>query len=847
MSRQTLPLRAKGNLLALAAASYTPHSFARGSPIELQLAPPSSLLTPGRAAFWLLVLPLLGGCLEARPRATLEIEVRGSVYPRPRCVKGVASLGQVHPAGDPIPGAQVRLDPGELRGATDGEGRLVLELPEENYTLQLAAPGYAARQEAVPLRAGKTKRLTFNLLPCVSSGEDKLRVGFGKQVVLSAQSRCGGAWLDAAITWTQLEGPDIRDSVGSWSSPQLTFTTRSIEEVRSLPDEPQLLSFSHDEAGEYVFQLTARGPDGAIAKDYTLVTSTNVAGGVTSVPPFDVYTFAGEKQGPWQWQVVQWPAGWPLTLEGATTRTPSVRPYPPGPLTLQQTLTIRNARTGLTFSLSVGDWNQVNRDCGRADCHPPLQRGWESTRHSFTWRKLIDGELVSARGEPAESCATCHALGYDRSVTNGGYDDMADTTSARFPSILKAGNYDALGSAVKEVSNVYCLACHGPARVDPPVAEQPGRFAAGVCARCHDRKPEQDLVAQWRTSRMARTVKSDLNGPESREECTRCHTAQGSYYANFALGRPPSRDVLVMACCEVLAPITCQACHSPMYATNKAQVFRYGAVSTPSGLKLENVGSGALCAVCHNTEHDIAALRSRDERLAPHSPQADLSYGRAGFDLPAAGLPPLSGVACARTAGEGCVTCHMDKGPLPGEPGYRLVGDHTFRMTSSENVPNVRPCQACHPDRQSFNPRARADYDGDARVRGVREEFDGLMELLRARLAAAIVERGYTGCGPTPRRGRWFAVGYRQKIVVTDELGVDLGDCDGNGVVEREEQPHLFPADDVLLHMAAYNYLLVVKDGSFGLHNYPYVIKLLQRTVFALSGGKNLPAWELYR
>ena len=85
--------------------------------------------------------------------------------------------------------------------------------------------------------------------------------------------------------------------------------------------------------------------------------------------------------------------------------------------------------------------------------------------------------------------------------------------------------------------------------------------------------------------------------------------------------------------------------------------------------------------------------------------------------------------------------------------------------------------------------------------------------------------------------------------MLTDAEGYDLGDCDQSGAIERDEQPFTLPgnAEDALLHKAAYNYLLIKRDGSRGLHNHPYSGRLLQRTITALSGGKNLPAWELYR
>jgi hypothetical protein len=286
-----------------------------------------------------------------------------------------------------------------------------------------------------------------------------------------------------------------------------------------------------------------------------------------------------------------------------------------------------------------------------------------------------------------------------------------------------------------------------------------------------------------------------------------------------------------------------------MVARNPPQVFRYGPAQTKSGLDLEDIGAGALCVTCHNLEHDVRDAATVEARLAPHAPQAELSYGRAGFAMElsanAPALPPLEGVACSRTAGEGCVTCHMDKGPAPGEPGHRQVGDHTFRMISSEGVANTRPCQACHQGRAGFDPLAGGDWDGDGVTRGVRDEVRGLMALLRAKLTAQLRARDYRGCEPALGRAHWFKAGDRSRLVLVDAEGYDLGDCDRNGFIERAEQAFVVP--DAKLYRAAYNFLLVELDGSGGLHNLPYIIKLLQRTLVALSDGHNLPSWELYR
>jgi hypothetical protein len=793
----------------------------------------------------------LASCLSPEEPGSLRVRVLGPSNPRPRCAKGAAALGHLDTRGDPVEGALLHLDPGGFTATTDSSGEATLTgLPEGEYHLSATATGFrSVSARDLTVASGEKGLSLFYLLPCIAVTSNQYRVGFGVKVVLEAKNACGAEWDGAELAWTQVEGPDVRASFSSPSAAKLAFKTRTLAQMKVLPDEQQILAFSPDEAGQYVFRVTGTRSDGASSSDYAYVTSTDVTGGMNSVPTGLTYTLAGSKQGPWKWWPTQWPTGWISTLADTATRTPTVTLLPPEELATQATVILEDKyHSSSSFSFVVGTWNGVNRDCGRAECHYALQRSWEKTLHASTWRKLLDGEISSARGEIAGPCAACHALGYDLSVDNGGYDDVARDLKAKLPDEAAAGTYAGLPKGLKDVSNVYCLACHGPARVDPPMGEQPGRFAVGVCARCHDRSPEQDLVAQWKTSRMSMTARGDLNGPESREECASCHTAQGFYYKNFALGRPLGAGTVVMICCENTAPITCQTCHSPMYASNKAQVFRYGNVQTTSGLSLSGIGSGALCSTCHQTEHNVSSAKALAERLAPHSPQAELSYGRAGFTLEAStAFPTLSGVACSKSAGEGCVTCHMDKGPDHGSTGYRKVGAHTFRMTSSEGVENLRPCQACHSDFQSFAPRAGGDYDGDGRIGSVREEYDGLVALLAVRLAAAISERGFLSCGASKRKGVWFKASESRKLVVVDELGFDLGDCDASGAIERKETPRVFGAGDSLLHKAAYNYLLLEKDKSHGLHNFPYAVKLLQRTLYALAGGKGLPGWTLHR
>jgi hypothetical protein len=189
----------------------------------------------------------------------------------------------------------------------------------------------------------------------------------------------------------------------------------------------------------------------------------------------------------------------------------------------------------------------------------------------------------------------------------------------------------------------------------------------------------------------------------------------------------------------------------------------------------------------------------------------------------------------------------MNAGPAVKESGYRQVGLHTFQMISPEGVPNLRPCVACHPGRTSYDSKARGDYDGNQRVEGVRQEVQGLLNLLEARLSSAIKALKLTGCQGKNGPSAGFKLNSDGKIVLTDALGQELGDCNRNGVLEEKETAAVFPKANTLYHQAAYNYLLIKNDKSVGLHNYPYTVALLQRTLYALGQGQDLPAWQSYQ
>ncbi|MCK5795846.1 MAG: hypothetical protein KAI47_01595 [Deltaproteobacteria bacterium] len=814
----------------------------------------------------LLLATTISGCPSNGKEISLVVRARP--YPRPRCGRGVASLGHLDLRGKAVDGANVKILSTGQRGKTDTRGQVTFQIAFRNLRAQprfaqIHAKGFRIqpRYRLLPHKANTAPQV-ITLQPCLTLGKARRAVGFSTRLTLRPKNLCGKTWEPSQIKswrWRLLEAAGAkkitRASVQSWTDATLTFRTPPLKALRSIPKSPQILSFSPEQAGEYIFELEAENKQGEISRSQQLITATSVANGMTSVPPFATYVFAGEAKGPWKWKLTRIPKGWRVPLRGATTRTPSVTPIPQVAFGRPEVVELTNELTGLRFSIVCGNWDTVRRDCGRSDCHRSLETAWRQTTHAQTWKRLLDGELKLKRGPAATACADCHALGYNTSFNNGGYDDLARRHGVVMPLKRVKGTYDKLPQAVKDVSNVYCLGCHGPGRLDPPIAEQPGLFGVGICARCHDQPPEHTLVAEWRLAKHAKTITDDINGPDKEHRCAACHTAQGFVYGHFAVARPHASKTAVLNCCETTQPITCQACHDPMRATPRKQVRHFGEVKTPSGAALEMAGSGAICSLCHHADADIENPKHLAERRAPHAPQTDLLVGRAGYLLAPKNttLPELTGKACVTKTKDSCVTCHMYAGPKAGERGHLALGDHTFLVATprekgapaSSVIENIASCRPCHATMKQFNDPAKADYDGDGQVEGAKDEVKGLLSILNAKLRHGIALKGYESCSAAPKPGVWIARGAREKIVVVDAKGHDLGDCDKNGIIERNEKPFVFPDTDILLHKAAYNDLVVARDGSFGLHNYGYTIKLLQRTIVALGG--ETPKWTLRR
>jgi mono/diheme cytochrome c family protein len=249
--------------------------------------------------------------------------------------------------------------------------------------------------------------------------------------------------------------------------------------------------------------------------------------------------------------------------------------------------------------------------------------------------------------------------------------------------------YHDMPSALRRVSGVNCLACHGPGTVPEPQ----GRWAllrADVCATCHDAPPRYGHVAAFKTSKMSR---ADAD-PRTRDDtCARCHTTWG--FLDQPERRPPAH--------AGEAGIGCAACHAvhPEHREEGATtVGRVCAAALPrevavpaalEGRVPNTAAKSRVCLPCHTPDGDGG----------PASSAAALWLGHGGLD-PETGAP-LDGEGPHAAVEGGCVGCHRS-----GPDGLGKGASHGFHADQAA-------CAGCHApkteDVAAFRAQAQALFE----------------------------------------------------------------------------------------------------------------------------------------
>jgi hypothetical protein len=335
-------------------------------------------------------------------------------------------------------------------------------------------------------------------------------------------------------------------------------------------------------------------------------------------------------------------------------------------------------------------------------------------------------------------------------------------------------------------AGVDCENCHGAAAnhaANPgdPTAVPRVEVASTLCGGCHT-GPHQPIFEEWKSSPHS-TVVEDMNPTNRIDSCGRCHsgTARLSLLQGKAL---PVGDANL--------GIVCIVCHDPHRKTANPVQLRNPIASTKDYfLTTSDVFTNKynpninICAQCHNHR---GASWSSSSRAPHHSPQYNMLLGTVG--LLASGVPPNQPASHALLIKDQCVGCHMQSTNFVSE-AQPAVSGHSFAVQSFDT------CRACHPLPEQLAQFATGAISNQ--VQRIKAELD-LWAITKA---------------PDALRASY---GTRAWEYTTP------GDLSPGGSGPSSSEQALVPQN---IQKARFNLYLVLYDGSYGIHNAPFAVTLL--------------------
>ncbi len=424
---------------------------------------------------------------------------------------------------------------------------------------------------------------------------------------------------------------------------------------------------------------------------------------------------------------------------------------------------------------------------------------WMNTEHASMFKNGVNGVVSSHYGS---SCMQCHTTGYNPGAKNGNFADVASQVGWTFPSTLVDTNFAHVyhtSAQLAQLGTIGCESCHGPGseHVGDP-AKISVSLSASVCLQCHDEPPHHAIGREWTSSPhdsgMAALQAGDAmlnNAP-----CAQCHNAGG--FADYATEGSISSSYSPM-------PLTCAGCHNPhlIDGNHPYQLRKVTADTLQNGFQITEGGVGVLCMNCHRSRANANATVNGGWKryFGPHEgPQTDVFFGQDGYQF---GDNSITGLNTHMQLTDACVTCHMATDTVDANASMSL-GSHTWKMSGADAVgdttDNTTACQSCHGPITDFDQIPAAyDYAGIANggpVPGVQTEVKALL----AKLASFIPDSVLANPGSA-------TVGSG---LTKDQLG------------------------------ALWDYLLISKDGSYGVHNAKYTFALLTRAIGTFTGVKVL-------
>jgi hypothetical protein len=418
---------------------------------------------------------------------------------------------------------------------------------------------------------------------------------------------------------------------------------------------------------------------------------------------------------------------------------------------------------------------------------------WKVSGHANIFRYNID----SGSAGYGTSCMKCHTTGYDHNLfaINGGFDDKARDLGWSWTNFSppKKGNWDTLKNrypSLVALSSIGCENCHGAGSEHATGGDDAKiqiSYDTKACASCHDEPWRHNIYSQYKNSLHSHAVFEGRAVADSLRnqlgDCNRCHDGESfiGYTKNLKYPVNSTKADQVM--------IGCPTCHDPHGNSNEfsLRTVPAGADTLANGYHYSSAGTGKLCISCHSARRDnrtyITVRGSFSSTWGPHeNPQGDVLLGQ---NLATFGFPYMSG--SHKNISGACVGCHMSPTTDTGTVTRDKVGGHSWNMSyAATNFDNVSGCEGCHPGKTSFDDFvAPEDYDGNGLTETWQKEVDGCIKNLRIALPPVGVD----------------SVSWQ--MIARDSTNLNL-------------------------RKAYWNYLMITKDYSRGMHNPFLAINVLQ-------------------
>lgn len=573
------------------------------------------------------------------------------------------------------------------------------------------------------------------------------------------------------------------------------------------------------------------------------------ATGLKNVPVNTPVLLSGKRQATYNWTLTK-PAESKAALIDAATRNPEFVPDVAG----SYDVTVTDVATGKAVKLTVhaGNWRGMIRaqdaqgrplaDSNCTSCHvktSPLDMftPWAKSGHA----EIFTQNVNNPAGHYSEACLSCHAVGFDKSATNNGFDEQLNYQMFVNSGLLTHGdplNWSKIITdypAVAKMANIQCENCHGPQDSAAHMKGDESRvtLSSDLCGTCHGEPARHGRFQQWQLSKHANYETAVAEGTSG--SCSKCHSAQG--FVAWSEAGFSSANVNVTWTEEDVHPITCATCHDPHDVgttsggpTTNSKVRVAG--NTPkldAGFTATNVGNAALCMTCHNSRRGLrndSTFTLADASRATHlGPQTDLLMGENMYFV-ATGQRGFHSMVQ-----DSCVTCHMESTPPPATLSYQLGGtNHTF--FASKDI-----CAKCH------------DNITAAMVQG---PIEAKMEALKLEVEKAIK----TSMQNQIRLGNAIDIGGKKTVrsatdIATVEIiethgrqGVNVTLADKSVVSDvtlnavKVVRPggssvDIYSVTDPAVAKAGWNYWMAHSDASHGVHNPGFIGSALDVALFA--------------